>query len=235
MKNIKVILIVLTVLIITGTVVYKKAGRTVPTPSENSVVTAETTNKETSRPQPSGNYYDRSRDVCKEKTNEAKEILQKCRSLQKGSDEFKECANSYKTVKNQATEACRASALTEDEIREAIAKWEKQVNHCKGKENPRCATALRMLGHYQFQIEEMTSQASNQKADHKKSLDYFVEFIDEYPNDIKTPDILYKAATVLDESGEKKKATDLYKRLIKDFPDYGKVPKAQLRITELSK
>ncbi len=197
-------------------------------------------------------------DPCKDKTNEAKKLLAKCKTMEKGSAKYKECANSYKTAKNSAEQACRSGGLDEKGMRDAIAQWEKQVNNCKGKQNARCASALQQLGHYQFQLEEklfLDTQAQYEedvawcadrdnkpakcanidqfpKADHQKSLGYFLEYIDKYPKESKTPMVLYQAAAVQEASGEDEKAYKLRKRLVEGFPDNGLVPKAWLRIAE---
>ncbi|MCR5377973.1 MAG: tetratricopeptide repeat protein [Fibrobacter sp.] len=197
-------------------------------------------------------------DPCKEKTNEAKKLLAKCKSMEKGSAKYKECANSYKVAKNAAAQACRSGGLDEKGMQDAIAQWEKQVNHCKGKQNRRCASALQQLGHYQFQLEEklfLDKQAQYEedvawcadrdnkpekcanidqfpKADHQKSLGYFLEYIDKYPKEDKTPVVLYQAAAVQEASGEDDKAFHLRDRLVRNFPDNGLVPKAWLRIAE---
>ncbi len=197
-------------------------------------------------------------DPCKDKTQEAKKMLAKCKSMEKGSAKYKECANSYKVIKNQAEQACRSGGLDEEGMRGAIAQWEKQVNNCKGKQNKRCASALQQLGHYQFQLEEklfLDKQAQYEedvawcadrdnkpekcanidqfpKADHQKSLGYFLEYIDKYPKEDKTPVVLYQAAAVQEASGEDDKAFRLRDRLVRTFPDNGLVPKAWLRIAE---
>ena len=197
-------------------------------------------------------------DPCKDKTNEAKKLLAKCKSMEKGSPKYKECANSYKVAKNQAAQACRSGGLDEKGMQDAIAQWEKQVNNCKGKQNKRCASALQQLGHYQFQLEEKLfldkqeqyeedvawcADRDNKpakcadidkfpKADHQKSLGYFLEYIDKYPKEDKTPVVLYQAAAVQEASGEDDKAYKLRMRLVEGFPDNGLVPKAWLRIAE---
>ena len=197
-------------------------------------------------------------DPCKDKTEEAKKLYAKCKSMEKGSAKYKECANSYKLLKNQAAQACRSGGLDEEGMRSAIKQWEKQVNNCKGKQNARCASALQQLGHYQFQLEEklfLDKQAQYEedvawcadrdnkpakcanidqfpKADHQKSLGYFLEYIDKYPKESKTPMVLYQAAAVQEASGEDEKAFRLRERLVRNFPDNGLVPKAWLRIAE---
>ena len=197
-------------------------------------------------------------DPCKDKTEEAKKLYSKFKSMEKGSAKYKECANSYKLLKNQAAQACRSGGLDEEGMRSAIKQWEKQVNNCKGKQNARCASALQQLGHYQFQLEEklfLDKQAQYEedvawcadrdnkpakcadidkfpKADHQKSLGYFLEYIDKYPKESKTPMVLYQAAAVQEASGEDEKAFRLRERLVRNFPDNGLVPKAWLRIAE---
>mgnify|MGYP004442538135 FL=1 len=197
-------------------------------------------------------------DPCKDKVAEAKKLAAKCKSYKKGSSDFKKCAASYKVLKNQADQACRSGGLDEKGMLQAIAQWEKQVNNCKGKQNKRCASALQQLGHYQFQLEEklfLDKQAQYEedvawcadrdnkppkcadidkfpKADHQKSLGYFLEYIDKYPKEDKTPVVIYQAAAVQEASGEDDKAFRLRERLVKNFPDNGLVPKAWLRIAE---
>ena len=197
-------------------------------------------------------------DPCKDKVAEAKKLAAKCKSYKKGSSEFKKCASSYKVLKNQADQACRSGGLDEKGMRQAIAQWEKQVNNCKGKQNKRCASALQQLGHYQFQLEEklfLDAQGQYEedvawcadrdnkpakcanidqlpKAEHSKSLGYFLEYIDKYPKEDKTPVVMYQAAAVLEASGEDDKAYRLRERLVKGFPDNGLVPKAWLRMAE---
>ena len=197
-------------------------------------------------------------DPCKDKTEEAKKLYAKCKSMEKGSAKYKDCANSYKLLKNQAAQACRSGGLDEEGMRSAIKQWEKQVNNCKGKQNARCASALQQLGHYQFQLEEklfLDKQAQYEedvawcadrdnkpakcanidqfpKADHQKSLGYFLEYIDKYPKESKTPMVLYQAAAVQEASGEDEKAFRLRERLVRNFPDNGLVPKAWLRMAE---
>ena len=197
-------------------------------------------------------------DPCQEKTAEAKKLLAKCKSIGKGNSGYEQCASSYKVAKNQAEQACRSGGLDEAGMRDAIAQWERQVERCKGKISNRCASALQQLGHYQFLLEEkqfLDIQAQyeedvawcadrdnkpakcaniNQfpKADHKKSLGYFLEYIDLYPKENKAPVVLYQAAAVQEASGEDDKAYKLRMQLVKDFPDNGLVPKAWLRIAE---
>ena len=197
-------------------------------------------------------------DPCKDKVAEAKKLAAKCKTYKKGSSEFKKCASSYKVLKNQADQACRSGGLDEKGMRQAIAQWEKQVNNCKGKQNKRCASALQQLGHYQFQLEEklfLDAQGQYEedvawcadrdnkpakcanidqlpKAEHSKSLGYFLEYIDKYPKEDKTPVVMYQAAAVLEASGEDDKAYRLRERLVKGFPENGLVPKAWLRMAE---
>lgn len=197
-------------------------------------------------------------DPCKEKTAEAKKLMAKCKAIGKGNSGYESCASSYKVAKNQAAQACRSGGLDEKGMTDAITQWEKQVNNCKGKQNARCASALQQLGHYQFQLEEKqfldkTAQYEEDvawcadrdnkpakcaniddlpKADHQKSLGYFLEYIDKYPKESKTPTVMYQAAAVLEASGEDDKAFKLRDRLVKTFPENGLVPKAWLRIAE---
>lgn len=196
-------------------------------------------------------------DPCKDKVNEAKKLAAKCKSMPKGSERT-QCVNSYKVLKNQAEQACRSGGLDEEGMRAAIKQWEKQVNNCKGKQNKRCASALQQLGHYQFQLEEKLFLDKNAqyeedvawcadrdnkpakcanidqlpKADHQKSLGYFLEYIDKYPKEDKTPTVIYQAAAVQEASGEDEKAYKLRMRLVENFPNNGLVPKAWLRIAE---
>ena len=196
-------------------------------------------------------------DPCKDKVNEAKKLAAKCKAMPKGSEKT-QCANSYKVLKNQAEQACRSGGLDEKGMEDAIRQWEKQVNNCKGKQNKRCASALQQLGHYQFQLEEKHFLDKNAqyeedvawcadrdnkpakcanidqlpKADHQKSLGYFLEYIDKYPKEDKTPTVIYQAAAVQEASGEDEKAFKLRMRLVENFPDNGLVPKAWLRIAE---
>ena len=196
-------------------------------------------------------------DPCKDKVNEAKKLAAKCKAMPKGSEKT-QCANSYKVLKNQAEQACRSGGLDEKGMEDAIRQWEKQVNNCKGKQNKRCASALQQLGHYQFQLEEKHFLDKNAqyeedvawcadrdnkpakcanidqlpKADHQKSLGYFLEYIDKYPKEDKTPTVIYQAAAVQEASGEDEKAYKLRMRLVENFPDNGLVPKAWLRIAE---
>ena len=196
-------------------------------------------------------------DPCKDKVNEAKKLAAKCKAMPKGSEKT-QCANSYKVLKNQAEQACRSGGLDEKGMEDAIRQWEKQVNNCKGKQNKRCASALQQLGHYQFQPEEKHFLDKNAqyeedvawcadrdnkpakcanidqlpKADHQKSLGYFLEYIDKYPKEDKTPTVIYQAAAVQEASGEDEKAYKLRMRLVENFPDNGLVPKTWLRIAE---
>ena len=197
-------------------------------------------------------------DPCQDKTAEAKKLLAKCKSIGKGNSGYEQCASSYKVIKNQAEQACRSGGLDEAGMRDAIAQWEKQVERCKGKVNNRCASALQQLGHYQFQLEEKQFLDKNAqyeedvawcadrdnkpakcanigqfpKADHQKSLGYFLEYIDKYPKEAKAPTVIYQAAAVQEASGEDDKAYKLRMQLVRDFPDNGLVPKAWLRIAE---
>ncbi len=203
-----------------------------------------------------GNVY--AADLCKDKTAEAKKLMAKCKSIGRGNAGYESCASSYKVAKNQAEQACRSNGLDEKGMMDAITQWEKQVNNCKGKLNSLCASALQQLGHYQFQLEEKLfldktaqyeedvawcadrdnkpSKCANignpPKADHRKSLSYYLEFIDRYPRGSKTPTVMYQSAAVLEASGEDDKAFKLRKRLVENFPDNGLVPKAWLRIAE---
>lgn len=199
-----------------------------------------------------------SSDPCKDKTAEAKKLFAKCKSIGKGNSGYEECAGSYKVLRNQAEQACRSGGLDEKGMQDAIAQWEKQVNLCKGKESSRCASALQQLGYYQFQLEEKIFLDKNAqyeedvawcadrdnkpakcanidqlpKADHQKSLGYFLEYIDKYPKAPKAPTVIYQAAAVQEASGEDEKAFKLRMQLVKDFPQDGLVPKAWLRIAE---
>ena len=197
-------------------------------------------------------------DPCKEKTTEAKNLYAKCKSIGKGNSGYEQCASSYRVLKNQAEQACRSGGLDEQGMRDAIAQWEKQVERCKGKISNRCASSLQQLGHYQFQLEEKQFLDKNAqyeedvawcadrdnkppkcaninqfpKADHQKSLGYFLEYIDKYPKEAKAPTVIYQAAAVQEASGEDDKAYKLRMQLVKDFPDHGLVSKAWLRIAE---
>ncbi|MBR1746182.1 MAG: hypothetical protein IJ734_09505, partial [Fibrobacter sp.] len=199
-------------------------------------------------------------DPCKEKTNEAKKMLAKCKSIGKGKSGYEQCASSYKVIKNQAEQACRSGGLDEQGMVKAIEQWEKLAKGetCKGKKSDRCAGALQQLGHYQFMLEEKQfldiqgqyeedvawcadrdnkpAKCANigqyPKADHQKSLGYFLEYIDKYPKAPKIPVVLYQAAAVQEASGEDEKAFKLRDRLVKNFPNDGLVPKAWLRIAE---
>lgn len=197
-------------------------------------------------------------DPCKDKTNEAKKLFAKCKSMKRGSSEYKQCASSYKLLKNQATQACRSGGIDEKGMEDAITQWEKQVNNCKGKQSSRCASALQQLGHYQYQLEEKLfldklakyeddaawcadrdngpakckSLGEPPKPDHLKSLGYFLEYIDKYPKEARTPNVMYQASFVLESNGDEEKAFRLREQLVKNFPDNGLVPKAWLRIAE---
>ena len=197
-------------------------------------------------------------DPCKDKTNEAKKLFTKCKSMKKGSSEYKQCASSYKLLKNQAAQACRSGGIDEKGMEDAITQWEKQVNNCKGKQSSRCASALQQLGHYQYQLEEKLfldklakyeddaawcadrdnepakckSLGEPPKPDHLKSLGYFLEYIDKYPKEARTPNVMYQASFVLESNGDEEKAFRLREQLVKNFPDNGLVPKAWLRIAE---
>lgn len=197
-------------------------------------------------------------DPCKDKTNEAKNLFTKCKSMKKGSSEYKQCASSYKLLKNQAAQACRSGGIDEKGMEDAITQWEKQVNNCKGKQSSRCASALQQLGHYQYQLEEKLfldklakyeddaawcadrdnepakckSLGEPPKPDHLKSLGYFLEYIDKYPKEARTPNVMYQASFVLESNGDEEKAFRLREQLVRNFPDNGLVPKAWLRIAE---
>ena len=172
-------------------------------------------------------------DKCKDKTEEAKALATKCGSIEKGTDEYKDCANSYKRIKNQAVEACHVS-LDEKELRRAVTQWEKQVNKCQGKQNQRCASALQQLGHYQYQLEEKLAQENNKKADHQKSLGYFLEFIDKNPDHNKTPSVLFMTASIYETKGDQKKAYNFYMRIVKEFPTNDLAANAWMHIAELN-
>lgn len=62
-------------------------------------------------------------DPCKDKTNEAKTMLAKCKSMQKGSRDYKQCASSYNLLKTQAQQACRSGGMDESEMQSAIKQW----------------------------------------------------------------------------------------------------------------
>ncbi len=197
-------------------------------------------------------------DPCKDKTAEAKKLFAKCKAMKKGTADYKSCASSYKILKNQAEQACRSGGLDEKGMKDAIAQWEKQVNLCKGKQSNRCASALQQLGHYQYQLEEKQqldkmakyeddvawcadrdnepakcqSLGDFPKANHEKSLAYFLEYIDKYPKADKAPVVMFQASFVLESSGRDEEAYKLRMRLVKDFPNNGLVPKAWLRIAE---
>lgn len=202
-----------------------------------------------------GNVY--AADLCKDKVAEAKKMAAKCKDMPKGSGSKARCVDAYKVAKNQAEQACRSNGLDEKGMMDAITQWEKQVNNCKGKLNSLCANALQQLGHYQFQLEEKQfldktarfeelvawcAERDNKpakcdinelpKANHQKSLGCFLEYIDKYPKESKTPVVMYQAAAVLEASGEDDKAFKLRNRLVKTFPDNVLVPKAWLRIAE---
>ena len=167
-----------------------------------------------------------SQNECNQRTEEAKEIYAKCKAMKKSTDEYKECAIAYKVAKNKVTEACWNPEMTEEELKKALTQWEKQVNNCKGKQNMRCASALQQLGHYQFRLEEKLA------INHKKSLDYFLEFIEKYPNHIKTPSVLFQIATIEKNNGKSKRAYSFFTRIVKEFPDNGLAPKARFYIGE---
>ena len=199
-------------------------------------------------------------DPCKDKTEEAKKLYAKCTSMKKGSADYKNCASSYKILKNQAEQACRSGGLDEKGMRDAIAQWEKQVNLCKSnnKTDNRCASSLQQLGHYQYQLEEKLqldkmakyeeevawcADRDNEpakckdlgdypKADHEKSLAYFLEYIDKYPKANKVATVMFQASFVLESSGRDEEAYKLRMRLVKEFPNDGLAPKAWLRIAE---
>ena len=155
--------------------------------------------------------------------------------------------------------ACREGSLSEDETIQAISKWKGVVyGECYGKKSSSCASALQQLGHYQFQLEEKQFIDNNArykedvawcadrdnkpakcakidqllKANHQKSLGYFLEYIDKYPNEDKTPIVIYQAAAIQEASGEGYEAFKLRMRLVENFPDNSLVPKAWLRIAE---
>ncbi len=178
--------------------------------------------------------------------------------MPKDSEQRKQCMGQAKVLKNQAEQACRSGGLNEDGMVKAIEQWEKLAKGetCKGKKSDRCAGALQQLGHYQFMLEEKRfldiqgqyeedvawcadrdnkpAKCANigqyPKADHQKSLGYFLEYIDKYPKAPKIPAVLYQAAAVQEASGEDEKAFKLRDRLVKNFPNDGLVPKAWLRI-----
>lgn len=197
-------------------------------------------------------------DPCKDKTNEAKSMLAKCKAMQKGSREYKQCASSYNLLKTQAQQACRSGGMDESEMQAAIKQWRTQVDRCKGKQSSRCASALQQLGNYQYKLEEKKqvdamaqyesdvswcedrdnepakcqNLGAGPKVDHSKSLGYFLEYIDKYPKETRTPNVIYQASFIYEASGEDEKAYKLRMRLVKDFPDNGLVPKTWLRIAE---
>jgi tetratricopeptide (TPR) repeat protein len=197
-------------------------------------------------------------DPCTEKTNEAKALVAKCKGMDKNSADYKQCASSYSLLKNQAEQACRSGGLSPEDMEAAIAQWDKLVKSCKGKESQRCASALQQLGHYQYQLEEYKYLQKMQvyegdvdwcadrdnkpakcaglsdvpKADHKASLASFMEYIEKYPKEAKTPNVMYQASFVLESNGEEEKAFRLRERLVRNFSDNGLVPKAWLRIAE---
>ncbi len=197
-------------------------------------------------------------DPCKDKTNEAKTMLAKCKAMQKGSRDYKQCASSYNLLKTQAQQACRSGGMDESEMQSAIKQWRTQVDRCKGKQSSRCASALQQLGNYQYRLEEKhqvdamaqyesdiawcedrdnepakcKNLGAGPKVDHSKSLGYFLEYIDKYPKEARTPNVMYQASFVYEASGEEEKAYKLRMRLVKEFPDNGLVPKTWLRIAE---
>lgn len=197
-------------------------------------------------------------DPCKDKTNEAKNMLAKCKAMKKGSSEYKQCASSYNLLKTKAQQACRSGGMDENEMQAAIKQWRTQVDRCKGKQSSRCASALQQLGNYQYRLEEKyqidkmvqyeedvawcedrdnepakcKNLGSGPKVDHSKSLGYFLEYIDKYPKETRTPNVMYQASFVYEASGEEEKAYKLRMRLVKEFPDNGLVPKTWLRIAE---
>lgn len=197
-------------------------------------------------------------DPCTDKTNEAKALVAKCKAMDKGSADYKQCASSYSLLKNQAEQACRSGGLNPDEMQSAIDQWDKLVKSCKGKESARCASALQQLGHYQYQLEEykhlQKMQAYDEdvawcadrdnkpakcanlstipKADHAASLASFMEYIEKYPKEAKTPNVMFQASFVLESNGEEEKAFRLRERLVRNFSDNGLVPKAWLRMAE---
>lgn len=197
-------------------------------------------------------------DPCKDKTKEAKTMLAKCKAMKKGSSGYKQCASSYNLLKTQAQQACRSGGMDENEMQAAIKQWRTQVDRCKGKQSSRCASALQQLGNYQYRLEEKLqvdamaqyeenvawcedrdnepakcqNLGSGPKVDHSKSLGYFLEYIDKYPKETRTPNVMYQASFVYEASGEEEKAYKLRMRLVKEFPDNGLVPKTWLRIAE---
>lgn len=197
-------------------------------------------------------------DPCSDKTKQAKALFAKCKSMERGTAEFKQCASSYSLLKNQAEQACRSGGLSEKDMSAAIAQWEKLVRSCKGKQSARCASALQQLGHYQYQLEEYKHLQNMQKYDedvmwcadrdnkpakcaglgetpkpnHRGSLASFMEYIEKYPKETKTPNVMFQASFILESNGEEEKAFRLRERLVKNFPNNGLVPKAWLRMGE---
>lgn len=93
-------------------------------------------------------------DPCKEKTEAAKKLLAKCKAIGKGNSGYEQCANSYKTAKNSAEQACRSGSVDAEEMEKAIQQWSKLNEKCKNEVNERCATSLFNLGNFQYKLEE---------------------------------------------------------------------------------
>lgn len=196
-------------------------------------------------------------DVCKDKTKEAKKLYTKCKKEEKGTDEYKQCASSYKSLKVQVQKACAGGAKGKEALKKNINQWNDLVKKCRGKKNTRCAEAQWRLGHYTFSLEELLSiekqdeydkdvqwcdDRDNQpakcktleepKAHHEKSLSYFEDYIKKYPKQNKTPNVMYQASFIYEMSNRHKEAFDMRMDMVKTFPNHAYTPKAWLRIGE---
>lgn len=124
--------------------------------------------------------------------------------------------------------------VAESDMVQGISQWKRVVDNCRDERNSRCATALSQLAYYQFQLEELrfVRSGSEGQTDHHESLELFVEYIEKYPSEAKTPVMMYQAAAIYELGGNVDEAFKLRSRLVASFPKNGLAPKAWLRIAE---
>ncbi len=55
-------------------------------------------------------------------------------------------------------------------------------------------------------------------------IDSYIDYVDNYPSDKEAPDFLFKAADIAMNMSRPQQAITLFQRIIKEYPDYKKLP-----------
>jgi len=195
-------------------------------------------------------------DVCEDKKDDLEDLANKCKKMEKGTDERKQCVSSFKLLRNQVRKACTGPTDVA-KLESNIKQWQGLVDKCKGRKDNRCAGALWQLGHFTYKLEELKNLEKMQKydeeiiwcedrdnkpakcqnleapkANHAKSLKHFEDFIAKYPEQPKTPNVMYQASFIYEVDRKYKEAYEMRKKLVQKWPNHGLAPKAWLRIGE---